>query len=876
MFSHLFGDDSDRRHRSRAPRGNAARRRRARPRPDTVAAMIEHLEQRVVFSADPIGSRVNEGLVTTLAWQGQQVEAIRDSWLVRMPTPANPLSLTFAGYRARAPQVPAGWSIDTLHYGFYSLRAPGASVQQVSAWGQASGALAFEPDFVLTRTAVPDDPSFGDGSLWGLEKIAGPRAWDATTGSRSIVLGVVDSGVDITHPDLAANIWVNPDEVEGDGIDNDGNGYVDDVHGWNFGGDNADLTDTVGHGTHVAGTMGAVGNNGVGVVGVNWATSLMVLKLGDIPSAAVATQAINYTTDMRGRGIPIVATNNSYGGSVPSALFEQAIRLNNDAGVLFVASAGNDGGNNDIVSRFPTNYDVPNVVSVAASTQTDTLATFSNNGARAVDIAAPGVGILSTVIAAENTGGYGLKSGTSMAAPHVAGVAGLIAAAYFDATGTLPTVQEMRSAILEGADVIPTVAGVSGLTNAVTRGVVAGNRRLSAFGALDHLLGAEASVRVVRPSGREGHAGTTAVEFSVRLAKPVLLDPVEVTYTTVDGAAVAGEDYVAATGTLVFQPGEQFKTVTVQVNGDRDLEDDESFSLTLTSVLNGRLGPQRRAEYTIVNDEAPLVTIRPAVALEGTGRRTSAVFEVSVTGDTSVPIMVSYGTRDGTAQARRDYVPVQGMVILQPGERSKTIAVKVIGDTVPEADEVFSLVATARNGTLDEQSLVVPGYIIDDDSRVISVSAASPTVQGGGPATFRVALERIGGFAGVFPTAPAGVELPPLTISATVGAVSQSLVRGVPRAIGGTDFTPISRTVTFTPDLLSHTITVPTSPVDGPRAFLMRVVNVENARVGNEAAGTVILGAADQADATQFTARPAGRASGRLSMAGWGGFGRRR
>jgi hypothetical protein len=200
----------------------------------------------------------------------------------------------------------------------------------------------------------------------------------------------------------------------------------------------------------------------------------------------------------------------------------------------------------------------------------------------------------------------------------------------------------------------------------------------------------------------------------------------------------------------------------------------------------------------------------------------------------------------------------------------------VIGDTVPEDDEVFYLVATARNGTLDEQSLVVPGYIIDDDSRVVSVIAVSPTVQGGAPATFRVALERIGGFIGVFPTAPAGVELPPLTISATVGAVSQSLARGVPRAIGGTDFTPVSRTVTFTPDVLSHTITVPTSPVAGTRAFLMRVVNVENARVGSEAAGTVILSAADGGETATFAARPAVRGSSRLPIAAWGGLGRRR
>lgn len=839
---------------------------------------MEHLEQRVLLTADPLVSCGCDSEVVSLTWQGQQVEAVRDSWVMRMPTPANPLSVDFYGYQSRAPRAPAGWAVESLNYGFYSVHAPGASEQSVSGWGRSIGALAVEPNFVFESTATPDDPFYADGSLWGLDTINAPTAWDTVTGSSSIVLGVVDSGVDVTHPDLADNIWVNPGETPGNGIDDDGNGFIDDINGWNFGDDDADLTDNVGHGTHVAGTMGAVGNNAIGVAGVNWASSLMVLKLGDIPTSARATSAINYVTSMRGRGIPIVATNNSYGNSF-STLFESAIRLNNDAGVIFVAAAGNSSSNNDLVPAYPANYNSPNIITVAASDEFDALASFSNYGATTVDIAAPGVGILSTEIPSDDPSGYGLKSGTSMAAPHVAGVAGLLAAAYYEATGELPSVADLRSALLDGAERIPTVPGVSGLTNPATRGVVVGNRRLDATGSLETLLGANVSVRVLRPSAREGDAGTKSVEFSVRLAKPALLEPVEVSYTTVDGTAIAGEDYEATSGTLIFEPGEQFKTVTVQVYGDTELEESETFQFALTDVLNGRLGVQQTAEYTIVNDEAPLVTIAPSVALEDTGRRTAVDFVVTVNGEPEAPVMVSYGTRDGTAVARRDYVPTRGMLVFRPGELSKTISVKVVGDRVPEADEVFYLViAGARNGTLPEESQEIPGYIIDDDSRVVSVSALAPSVAGGTDASFRIAVDRVGAAGAVFPELPEGLEMPPLTISATYGTVSLAPLPRMRRALAGSDYTPVFGTVAFDADTLEHTVTVGTSTVDRSAAFTMRLSQVVGASIGEATAATTILAAGDDGsgDGAFAETRPGRRRAGGWAGPWWRRLARRR
>lgn len=293
-----------------------------------------------------------------------------------------------------------------------------------------------EPDYILRPSRTPNDPEFP--KLYGLHNtgqsggtpdadIDAPEAWDTTTGDADTVVAVIDEGVDINHPDLRENIWTNPDEIPGNGRDDDGNGFVDDVNGWDFFNNDASVYDSEdgdAHGTHVAGTIAARGGNSIGVVGVNWRAGIMPLKfLGpDGGSTSGAVKAIDYAVR---EGAKI--SNNSWGGGGFSQSLRDAIGRADTAGHLFVAAAGNGGADgvgddNDTTPSYPASYDLPNVISVAATNNRDTLASFSNFGARSVDIAAPGVSIASTL----PNDRYGNMSGTSMAAPHVAGVAALV------------------------------------------------------------------------------------------------------------------------------------------------------------------------------------------------------------------------------------------------------------------------------------------------------------------------------------------------------------------------------------------------------------------------------------------------------------------
>ena len=315
-----------------------------------------------------------------------------------------------------------------------------AVVEAVRAYEDSPDVAYAEPNFILQPSAVPNDPAYRD--LWGLNNTAqtggtadadvdAPEVWDTTTGSPSTVVGVIDEGIDVNHPDLRDNIWSNPGEIAGNRLDDDRNGYVDDVNGYDFANNDSSVYDpdpVTGngdeHGTHVAGTIAAVGNNGVGVTGVNWEAQVASLKFltatGGTTSDAI--EAINYAV---AEGIDI--SNNSWGGGGRSQALEDAIKRADAAGHIFLAAAGNGGADgvgddNDAVPEYPSNYNVPNVVAVAASDDTDRLASFSNFGASTVDLAAPGVDILSTL----PNNSYGRYSGTSMATPHVSGVAALI------------------------------------------------------------------------------------------------------------------------------------------------------------------------------------------------------------------------------------------------------------------------------------------------------------------------------------------------------------------------------------------------------------------------------------------------------------------
>ena len=309
---------------------------------------------------------------------------------------------------------------------------------------------AAEPNYLIEPLSTSNDPEFVGGNLWGMygerSQPSNPfgtqaaEAWSqGYTGSRDTYVAVIDSGIDITHPDLAENIWTNMVEATGaPGVDDDGNGYVDDVHGWDFANDDATVFDDPvadSHGTHVAGTIGAVGGNGVGVAGVAWRTTIIPVKFinGANGTTADAVRAVDYVTRLRTQlGLNVVATNNSWGGHVYSRALRDAIRRGGDAGIAFVTAAGNDAVNSDATPTYPASYDCTTayrswdcVVAVASISREGALSTYSQYGRNSVDIAAPGEGIVSTVPG----GGYEVKSGTSMAAPHVTGALALCSAA---------------------------------------------------------------------------------------------------------------------------------------------------------------------------------------------------------------------------------------------------------------------------------------------------------------------------------------------------------------------------------------------------------------------------------------------------------------
>ncbi len=321
-----------------------------------------------------------------------------------------------------------------------------------------SQVLYAEPNYIVSAAAIPNDPRFSE--LYGLDNtgqtggtvdadIDAPEAWDSQTGA-DVVVAVIDTGLDYNHEDIIGNVWSNPGETPNNGIDDDNNGYIDDVMGWDFVNGDNDPFDDNDHGTHVSGTIAAVGNNGIGVAGVNWSARIMPLKFLSARgsgSTADAISALDYAVMMGAR-----ISNNSWGGGSFSQALYDSIAAAQTAGHLFVAAAGNDGANTDTTPSYPAGYDLDNIISVAATDDNDALAGFSNFGAVTVDLGAPGVNILSTTPA--NT--YSSFSGTSMATPHVAGAAALVLAEdpSLDVVG-------LKAVLMNNVDAIGALAGIT-------------------------------------------------------------------------------------------------------------------------------------------------------------------------------------------------------------------------------------------------------------------------------------------------------------------------------------------------------------------------------------------------------------------------------
>lgn len=340
-----------------------------------------------------------------------------------------------------------------------------------------------EPNYIFSALngGTPNDPDFEKD--WGLQNLgqkddegtvgrAGsdihvlPLWKEGIRGSRKIVVGVIDTGIDWEHPDLKENLYTNPGEIDGDGIDNDGNGLIDDIHGWNFGDNNNKSQDDQGHGSHCAGTIGGVGNNGIGVAGVNWEVSLMPIKFLNAEghgSLQAAIDAIRYGIKMK---LPILS--NSWGNRSGGEALQSAIEEAKQAGIVFIAAAGNNHSDNSKNPTYPASFPVDNIISVAATNNQDRLGSFSNYGATTVHVAAPGVKIFSTY----KNGGYKFSSGTSMATPHVAGIAALLMSVEPELNYT-----EIKNRLMQTSDPVP----------GLRRRVIAGGR-VNAYNAVHKVI----------------------------------------------------------------------------------------------------------------------------------------------------------------------------------------------------------------------------------------------------------------------------------------------------------------------------------------------------------------------------------------------------
>ena len=497
-----------------------------------------------------------------------------------------------------------------------TIKLTGAQIWTLSGKTSVETALAtyrnnptfkyIEPDYTITTAAtIPNDPSFGQ--LWGLNNtgqsggtpdadIDAPEAWDIQKGNPNLVIGVIDTGVDYNHTDLVGNIWTNAGEIAGDGIDNDNNGYIDDIRGWDFAYNDNNPMDVQGHGTHVSGTIAGKGNNGVGVTGVAWNAKIMPLKfLDDTGSGSTsnAISAINYAT---AKGVKL--TNNSWGGGGYSQALYDAINAAGQQGALFIAAAGNESSNTDILPAYPASYNLANIISVASTTNTDGLSSFSNYGLTSVDLGAPGSGIYSTL----PNNSYGTYSGTSMASPHVAGAAALV----WSQNPTW-TAQQVKNALMNTGDSIAALAGktVSG-------------KRLNVFNALAAANLPSVTVSVSPATVQED--GATNLVYTFTRTNLNLSSPLTVNFgaSGIANAAPVGSDpadySVITNSSVTFNPTTKLGTVTFAANAttatvavdpitDTVQENNESVILTVNSGT-GYIGDSpNTATGTIISEE---------------------------------------------------------------------------------------------------------------------------------------------------------------------------------------------------------------------------------------------------------------------------------
>ena len=588
---------------------------------------------------------------------------------------------------------------------------PGQSVEELVRHYNGLDLVDFaEPNYRMQAAAVPNDQFYG--VLWGLPDINAETAWDTRTDSSSIIVGVIDSGVEYDHPDLVDNMWTNSDEIAGNGIDDDGNGYVDDFFGYDFDNEDPDPRDDNGHGTHVAGTIGARGNNSIGVTGVGWNASLMALKVIGTGSNADVARAIDYATD---NGAKI--TNNSYGyaGSNVggSQTISNAVGRAKDAGVLYVVAAGNsrstipasnmDGSFNSWPAELSKVHD--NVITVAATDSDGSFASYSHWGTESVQIAAPGTQIGSTY----TNGGYVYSSGTSMAAPHVAGAAALLWA------------ERPELSYLDIKDAMLSTARPEHLN-------------LVGDGVLD--LGA--AMDLIKTNGNQGNA-PVAVDDTATVAEDSEVSVAVLSNDSdADGDTLTIESFTQGTNgsvvisgsNLVYTPSANFNgsdSFTYTINDGTGLTDTATVSVTVTAVNDN----------PVANDDSATTEEDVAVTISLVANDTDIdgdSLSIESVGTASNGSVVNNG--NGTVT----YTPNAGFFgsdsftyVVSDGSATDTATVRVTVTEVTTSEQVIGYAGTAIDVTHVWKTINLPNDFVNP-----VVVAGGATRDGGHQGVVRV------------------------------------------------------------------------------------------------------------------------------------------
>ena len=629
-----------------------------------------------------------------------------------------------------------------------------------------------EPNWIVRRADTSNDPHFVSGALYGMygdnstpSNQYGSQAAEAWgkgfTGSGNVYVAVLDEGIDVNHADLADNVWTNPfDPV--DGLDNDGNGFADDLHGWDFFHDDSSVYDgsvADEHGTHVAGTIGARGGNGIGVAGVAWNVTLISGKFMSDGNGEIADgiAALDYVVGLKQRhGLHIVATSNSWEVDGYSQGLHEAILRAAQQDILFIAAAGNDGNDNDANARYPSNHStlvgagsVPAagyeaVIAVAAITSSGALASFSNFGATSVDLGAPGSDVLSTL----PDHAYGFKSGTSMASPHVAG-----AAALYKAINPAASASQIRTALL-----------TQGITTGSLSGITATGRRLNVG---DFGVAPEMTISDVRVA--EGQSGTRDATFTVSVSKSSPF-PLTVGYVTSDLTATSSAWHANSAMTIPsFGSASPYPSPIVVPSGlgtitrvtvslidfshtfPRDVDVLLAGPAGQTCVLMSDVGGSTDVvNVTLTFDDSGATIPTPGPMVSGTYKPTNVgsgdPFALAPGGPHGTTLAAFNGTNPEGAwrlfivddlggefgsvvggwslvlstTGGKDYEPTFGTATIASNAISASIAVPVTGDTTVEASETFKVTLSNTIATLADAEGIAT--IVNDDFTDVSLA----------------------------------------------------------------------------------------------------------------------------------------------------------